>query len=176
MKNKGIWIGLGVAALGAAAFFIFRRKKKPLKEEPPKETPKEEPPKKRTASIVLGDIDTKPSSSQSATFLKKRFLLSDKGLSKDDSKVLKFGQKDNDVRLLQNYLNVVAQDKIKAGQSYYEPQKGVSGFELKTDGNFDSDTEQALGWYTGKTTITLKDLKKAIAARVAINYFSLGLF
>lgn len=169
MKHKGAYITISLLVLGAGGYFLYRYiKKKKGGEEPTK-------PQKKVGKLTIPPIE-KSLADSSSDFLKKKFNLSDKNSSKDPSKILKVGLKnDEDVKRLQNYLNIQNQKAIKQNKSPFMPINAVveNGYELKIDGDFGADTESSLGWHTTKTTISVGDLNKLIGKDIGSMLFGI---
>lgn len=147
MKNKGMYIGIGVAVVGIAAYFLFFRKKKSgMTTQTGGQT--------SGGELGGGDAPTPkyPTGALSMDRRTQKFPLAT--LRGVDRAILKKGVRNPmDNQVLQSYLNNLSIDKLSSGNV---PE------ELKIDGIFGDKTEAALKFHTGKSEITVGELRQMI--------------
>ena len=136
-----MYIGIGVAIVGIAAYFIFFKKKK--KGESDNGDKKEKD----------GDKGKDGSGRRMQPFPVGNLRGSDKTPLK---KGLQGGK---DVEALQSFLNNMSIEAIKKGTTNV-PE------ELVIDGKFGDKTQEALNFHLGKTQISVGELKQEIAKNV----------
>ena len=145
MKNKGMYIGIGVAVVGIAAYFLFFKKGKPTTNE------------QKGGDEVKDDAPVPPKSTGGGGSSRRMQYFTIANLRGSDRTPLKKGLRGGkDGEVLQSFLNNMSINAIKKGASNV-PE------ELKVDGIFGDKTEAALRFHTGKSEITIGELKQLIA-------------
>jgi len=153
MKNKTMYIGIGVAVVGIAAYFLFFKKGKPTTNE------------QKGGDEVKDDAPVPPPPTGGGGSSRRMQYFTIANLRGQDRAVLKKGLNNPmDNKVLQSFLNNRSINAIKKGASTL-----LTGFainvpeELKVDGIFGDKTEAALRFHTGKSEITIGELKQLIA-------------